>query len=197
MAVRFPVDSPKTVLLPSWLITEAGSLEVEFYNTPPEGAFSPITTSVTIGMSDVRLLYRVGGFGANYVRAMILVWLLQAFLAALAVMTASWLSFPVACLWCNVLYTIGLMAGFVIDSTAAAPGSGTVVTIGRYLSKAVLLLLPNLARVNPSDALVGGLLISWRHMTTTALLFMLWSFVPLVVAAVIFTHRELARVIAE
>jgi len=198
LPVRFPVQAPKTIQLPSWLITEAGSLKVGFRNVPPEGSFSPIQTPVTISMDQVRLLYRVGGFGPNFIRAIILVWLLQAFLAALCVLTASWLSFPVACLWSIVLYVIGLMAAFVVDSTMASAGGGLLVTVGQHLAKAVLWLLPDFARVNPNDDLIGGLLISWGHVADAALWFLvIWPGILLLSAALIFTRRELARVIAE
>jgi hypothetical protein len=59
-------------------------------------------------------------------------------------------------------------------------------------------LLPDLALVDPGGALVGGLLIPWSHVLRTAALFLIvWSGIPLLLAAVIFTHRELARVVAE
>jgi len=198
LPVRFPVNASKAVDLPSWLINKDGSLEVTFVNAPPPGAASPIPSAVTINRNHVRLLYRVGGFTANFTRAMILVWLLQAFLAAMSLFVASWLSFAVACLWCITLYVLGHLANFVITAATETPVPDTVSVIGRYVTEAVMLTLPTFSKVDPNESLIGGVLIPWSYVGATALWFLLvWSAVPLLFASVIFTRRELARVIAE
>ena len=193
----FPADIQTTFTLPYQLIGQDGRLNVAYQNVNPLDPRATFPASVTVKPESMFLLYPIGRFGPNFLRAVLLVLCLQVFLAALAILAGSWLSFPVACLWCFVLYGMGMMSSFLTESTTKGPG-GIVQTVGYYASRGVLSVLPDFAVVRPADMLVKGLLIPWSQvLEATATFAGVWTVAALGLGCVLFTRRELARVIAE
>ncbi|NLF31488.1 MAG: ABC transporter permease [Planctomycetes bacterium] len=194
-----PVDAPATVDIPVSMITPDGTLDITFINEPPRdpaGSVERIESGVHISLHEVYLLYRVGRFVPNFARGLAMMWLLQAFLAAIAMMASSWLSFPIACLWCVVLYLMGMMARF-FASDAMARTEGALTNLGEMVLRGMAAVIPSFELINPAPPLVAGVEIPWDHLLTTAGIFIvLWGGVALAIAAVIFTRRELARLVA-
>ena len=72
-----------------------GYLGVVFENTPLND------TVVIFPIEDgLEILYKADSFGANFIRATLLIFMRLVFLAALGISVATWLSFPVAILLC-------------------------------------------------------------------------------------------------
>jgi len=133
----------------------------------------------------------------NFIRGMILVFCLQVFLASLAILAASWVSFPVACLSCFVLFLVGLMASFIRQSITLGTKSQSWDYVSHYAARGALWLLPDFGAASPAGALVDGLLIPWQRVFVTAgAIVGLQSAAAVVLACVLFRGRELARVIA-
>lgn len=185
-----------TMTIPASMISDDGQLDVMFENVNPVDALKTHRVHVTIVSKDVSVLYPVGTFTPNFVRALILLFCAQAFLAAMGLVAGSFLSFPVACLACFGLLIIGMGSSFVLDSTAVY-NDGIWTFLGHYSSRGVLIFLPDFVNASPTKAMVDGLEISWwRVLGTVGTFIFIQSTVALVLASVIFTKRELAQVTA-
>ena len=152
--------------------------------------------TLTISPNDVSILSAVGSFGWNFARAMLLVLCLLAFLAALALLAGSFLSFPVACLACFVLLVVGLTASFILKSTEAQLDTNPLGGMSYYAARAVLFFLPDFASASPTEALVEGLWIPWRYvLRTLGVIVGFQTLACLAGASIIFWRRELAAVV--
>jgi hypothetical protein len=187
--------TPHTLTLSSRVVDAQGRTEIRYINMPfdPSGG----GTSVTILSSDVAVLYRVGGFEGNFVKAMVLIFLQLVFLAAVGVFTGTFLSFPVACLVAWAALLLGMIRDFITTATTINPLDVYPIAkhVGGLAVWIVKVLLPDLGRTNPSEFLVGGMDIAWGALgqvaATTVGLRGLWV---LAMACLIFSKRELARV---
>ncbi len=191
---REQADTPHTLTLSARVVDAQGRTEIRYVNVPFD--VSGGGTSVTILSSDVAVLYRVGGFETNFVKAMALVFLQLVFLAAAGVFTGTFLSFPVACLvvWAALLLGMGL--DFITSATAVSPvlGSQVMKHLGGLAVWIVKVLVPDLSRTNPSEFLVGGMDIAWDSLGSAAATAGLRGLLVLAMACLIFSKRELARV---
>lgn len=185
----------KTVIsLPAKCIGSDGRLTVYLQNMDPRDPGKTFPTSITILAGDVSILYPVSGFTANFFRGILGIFFTQVFLASLAMVAASFLSFPVAALLCFGMTIIGMGASFIQASTSVA---GFWATLGHYASVAVLFLMPNFATASPTDALVGGVAIPWTRVLVIFVTFVLiQSSLTLGLACLIFRRRELAQMTA-
>ena len=154
--------APSSFTIPpevSKAIHQAGELSVQYYN---EDNPSP----VKLRLDDFALLYRVGSFEGNLLRAGALMLLRLMFLAAVGILFGSFLSFPVACIAWMIIFCLGLMGGFVQEATAVDANVGDGVSVyqyfSHYLAKGVYFVLPSFAGVSPVDSLVNGLAIAER-----------------------------------
>ena len=88
-----------TVTIPAYDELKSGEVTVVYHNvarrpSPGQVAIPPV--AVQVQFKDLSLLYRVGSFGGNFVRATLELYAQLIFLAALGVFLGSLLSFPVA-----------------------------------------------------------------------------------------------------
>jgi hypothetical protein len=156
---------------------------------------------VKIDPEKVAVLYRVGAFEPNYLRGALMMLVPLAFLAAMGVFAASFLSFPVACLVCFGLLPFALMRGFLTEALRL-PAAGqpadwpqVFVFVGHYALAAASLLIPDFAGASPGGSLVGGMVIPWRRVGDVAVQGVaVRSVVFLALGCAIFRRRELARV---
>ena len=97
--------------VPADAVAGDGYLALAFLNVPLND------TVVIFPLEDgIELLYKADTFTANFVRAVLLVFVRLVFLAALAVFAGSFLSFPVAILLCLAVFTMANMSGFIAES---------------------------------------------------------------------------------
>lgn len=174
-----------------------GSLIVMFYNG------NPITVSFPLD-DGMAVLYPEGGFLLNFIRGLAIILCWMALLAALGLMTASFLSFPVAAFVSLALLTLVFSTGTL--STVVEEGSlfGYDPEHGNYGQNPLnhlavplfsgILTVINLAKdFSPVDALSVGRAITWPELGRAFLqivvllggllaLFGIWGF----------TRRELA-----
>ncbi|MBN1943137.1 MAG: hypothetical protein JW849_07565 [Phycisphaerae bacterium] len=193
-----PVRTVTTISVPATGSLRDGAFRVEYYNPP----YQPVagaerkaepSPAVRIAARDVSVLYRVAGFGVNFLQAMLLIFIQLAFLAALAVFLASFLSFPVATMAVLVLLGAGMLLGWLADSIQWT--SGITNSLGTFMVFVTRLLMPSLAETSPSDTLVDGIYISWPVVGRTAGLAMgVRGVLYLAAGCLIFHRRELARV---
>jgi len=195
-------------MIPAYLIDDDGVLEISIFNLylPP-----PIEQGMGAMIFDkggIRLLYRVGNFEPNFFRAMLVLWVKLAFLAALALAASTFLSFPVACLVtltifvCGTLapYLSGALEAYVPPATSAVDFSnvGQIIqwsfenTI-RGIASIMVYALDGFGGQRPSDQLVNGMLVSWSTVVRGIITIgIIWSGIALGVGTYVLKKRQLA-----
>jgi hypothetical protein len=184
-----PIRTFREIEVPARVIADDGYLSVGFFNGRPN------ETVVIFPVEDgLEVLYKAGTFAGNFIRAALLILCRLVFLACLGVLAASFLSFPVALLFCLVIFFVGTISGFVLESfDFLAHG---VDLIYAYSIGAVIRLLPQFDKYNPTAFLVSARLLSWSLLGRVVLFMVcIKAFVLLVVGLVIFSFRELAKIV--
>lgn len=102
--------------IPSNFVTEDGSLKISVFN-----AYQPTAQEIGFGalnfeFDDFEILYKVGGFEANFFRAVVLDWIKLAFLSMLGIACATFLSFSVSCLLAFSLALAAISGPYLADS---------------------------------------------------------------------------------
>jgi hypothetical protein len=153
----------------------------------------------------MQVMYRIGGFGGNFIRGLGIVFCWLALLAALGLTGASFLSFPVAA-FCTIGVLIlsmstGTLRQIVEENgiIAVDPNTGRVEETKPVNEVAVqmakgLLTTFNLARsFSPIDDLSSGRAITWSQLSQAFFqICVLLSGFLAVIGIAIFTRRELA-----
>lgn len=171
----------------------------------------------------LEILYTAGTFEGNVVRCLVMIWIQLCFLAMFGLMAGTFLSFPVACVLCLLVFSAATVSGFLTESLryyVSIPktsvtfseqaqgifksfvtllGDGKVwdaakIIIG-LVGKFFLMLIPPFHEYNPVPLVTDGRLITYDRLGAAAG----WvGFVATgacaVVACIIFRIRELARV---
>ena len=186
---RDPVRKFREIEVPADAVAKDGYLAVGFMNPPLN------QTTVMFPLEDgLEVLYKADTFMGNYVRGALLILCRLVFLACLGVMAASFLSFPVAILFCLVIFTTGSASGFIIDSFGyMSAGVGKVYL---YTIQAVIQLLPQFDKYNPTQFLVPARLIPWVLIGKVVLTMLcIQAALLLILSLIIFSFRELAKVV--
>ena len=108
-------------------------------------------------------------------------------------LAASFLSFPVALLFCLVIFFTANFSGFVLESFTYL--SEDVGSIYSYTVGPVIKLLPQFDKFNPTQYLISARLLSWPVLAEALLLMVcVKGLLLLLLALLIFNYREIARV---
>lgn len=187
-----------TMILPARVIDSQGRTVVRYLNLPHGKTREQ--TSVQILRRDVAILYRVGGFEANFVRGMMLILIQLMFLAALAVMFGTFCSFPVACVVCLFVLPFSLAREWLSEALRMPHNDwvsvlDAVTWVGHYVLMVMGTLLPDFANTSPGESFINGMQVAWRDLARVgSLALAVQTLLILVVAFLIFRKRELARV---
>ena len=192
-----PLRIETTVTIPAYEELKSGEVTVVYHNVarrPLPGQMPLPPVAVQVQFKDLSLLYRVGSFGGNFVRATLELYAQLIVLAALGVFLGSLLSFPVAAVTALVLIIGGGMVSFISDQvTWGDPGVGRALGLGVIWTMNVA--MPELSLLSPGEALVDGMNIPWMQIVRR------WGVgvgvrtsVYLLIACLLFSRRELARV---
>jgi hypothetical protein len=154
--------------IPANLFDDQGMLTVLFVN--------PNDTSLLFPLADgMEVLYPEGGFTLNFARGLGIIFCWMALLAALGLMAASFLTFPVAAFFSLAVVVMVLSSGTLaeaVDAGTVVGGNGETGVMGHSpldmvlipLFKAFLTVI-NLVKVfSPVDALSSGRSISWTEL---------------------------------
>jgi ABC-type multidrug transport system fused ATPase/permease subunit len=175
--------------VPADAVAEDGYLAVGFLNVPLNN-----TVVIFPPETGLEVLYKADTFTANFIRAVLLILCRLIFFACLGIMASSFLSFPVAILLCLAVFFTGTISNFVIESFDSL--SEDLSSIYSYTFKPIIHLLPQFDRFNPAKFLVPGRLLSWPFIAeAVGLMVCVKAFLLLVVGLLIFSHREIAKVI--
>ncbi len=187
---RDPVRKFREIEVRGPVVADDGYLAVGFLN-PPRLNDTVVLFPVEDGLE---VLYKADTFTGNFVRAILLVLCRLTFLACLGVLAASFLSFPVAIMFCLVIFFTGTVSGFVLESFDML--SENISRIYAYSLKGLIQLLPQFDKYNPTKFLVPARLMTWNFLGRVALVMVfVKASMLLVLALIIFSFRELAKVV--
>jgi hypothetical protein len=176
------------IIIPAQVIPEHGHLAVAFQNAPMNN------TVIFFPPDGIEVLYEADTFTANFIRVTLLIFLRLIFLACLGILASTFLSFPVAILLCLVLFSTACVSGFVIESFSFL--SENVGFFYTYTIKWMVQLLPQFDKYNPTKFIVPGLLLSWQALGKCAAVMVgIKAFLMLIFALIIFSYREIAKII--
>jgi len=180
----------REIEVPADAVAKDGYLAVGFLNDP---RFN--NTSVIFPLEDgLEVLYKADTFAGNFIRAVLLILFRLIFLACLGILASTFLSFPVAILLCLVLFFTASFSGFVIESFGYL--SESISVIYSYTFKWMIRLLPQFDKFNPTKFLVPARLLGWSLLAEcAALMVCIKALLLLVFALVIFSYREIAKII--
>jgi hypothetical protein len=183
--------------IPANLFDDKGVLTIVFLN--------PNTLSLLFPLEDgMEVLYPEGGFALNFMRGLGIIFCWMALLAALGLMAASFLTFPVAAFFSLALLTIGLSSGTLaeaVQSGTVAAGNAETGVMGHSAADAVLiplfkgfLTIINLVKnFSPIDSLSSGRSISWTDLGLAfGQIVLLLGGIISVIGIGLFNRRELA-----
>ena len=183
--------------IPANLFDDQGVLTVDFVN--------PNDTSLLFPLADgMEVLYPEGSFTLNFARGLGIIFCWMALLAALGLMAASFLTFPVAAFFSLAVVVMVLSSGTLaeaVDAGTVVGGNGETGVMGHSpldmvlipLFKAFLTVI-NLVKVfSPVDALSSGRSISWTELGTAfGQIVLLLGGIIGGIGILLFNRRELA-----
>ncbi len=187
IVLRYPIDAR--------MVDSQGKLNIMLYNLNP-------AKSITFPVEDgLAVLHTVGGFGPNFLRAMLITWITLAFLAAVGLAFATFLGFAVALLG-GFLFMFGIyISGFVLSSLSKLDMSkvaGVDDAIGfvfKLVGYAFTYPLSKFSSYAPVSNIVDGIYVGWSQvLNCLGWVGLVWTGVTGLIAWLIFRSRELARV---
>jgi len=175
--------------VPAGVVPADGRLGVGFLNVPLNN------TVVIFPLEDgLEVLYKADTFGANFIRAVLLILFRLIFLACLGVLAASFLSFPVAILFCLVIFFTATFSSFVIESFDFL--GENLSSVYSYTIRPIIQLLPQFDKFHPTKFLVPARLLSWYLLAKVAgLMVCIKAPLLLLIGLLIFSFREIAKVV--
>ncbi len=194
-------DSPVARIERTELIRQFHEFEVSADVVAPDGylavvfANNPYLNMTTIIPQEVQVLLKTGSFTGNYIRVVLLILVRLIFLAALGISVSTWLSFPVAILICMVVFFVGTINGFVVESFGML---GQEMSIIYYFTlRPILWLLPRFdGEFNPTQFMISAKVLSWQFLGRVYLATVLVkSLLLLLFGMWIFSNREIAKVV--
>ena len=186
--------------LPAAALAGTGPVQLSFVNQDPRA----LTLIFDLDQAP-RLLVPEGGFGGNFARALMILWIRLAFLGAIGLTAGSLFSMPVAAFFS--LYAVALLQArgyvqslseqaYLVPWRHAYDGAppGALDHALRTLYRALGAVLAPLGDPDPLGSLAAGELIDWpwvlRVLLTKGLLY---SGLLALVAGLVLNRRELAR----
>jgi hypothetical protein len=183
--------------IPPNLFDDKGVLTVAFAN--------PNNTALLFPLEDgMEVLYPEGGFALNFARGLGIIFCWLALMAALGLMAASFLSFPVATFFSLALLTVVMSSGTLadaIDSGSVAAGNEETGAAGHSMAdiflipffKGILAIVQLVQNFSPIDSLSSGRSISWSELGAAfAQIVLLLGGIVALAGVILFGRRELA-----
>jgi hypothetical protein len=188
-----PIRMFREFSVPADAIAADGYVAIAFVNPPINNSvvmFMEQGDSKNLESQSLALLYKAGTFEENFIRGAGVVFFRLVFLAALATMASTFLSFPVAVLLSMVVFFTVSISGFVLESFSSL--DATAGRIYKHTLAVVINGLPQFDKYNPSAYLIDGRLID-SEMFIWASWTVVWAALLLALGLVIFSSKELAR----
>jgi len=180
------------------LLDDKGMLTIGFLNLNP-------STLLLFPVEDgVEVLYPEGGFALNFARGLGIIFCWMALMAAIGLMAASFLSFPVAAFFSMAVLAVVLSSGTLAETVAsgsvgvgneekgiAGHSAADVVLIPMF--KGILNVVSLAKGFSPIDSLSGGRAITWGELGAAfGQIVLLLGGITGIIGIVLFSRRELA-----
>jgi len=161
-------DTFHEFVIPPDLFDADGILTINFGN--------PNSTALLFPLEDgMEVLYPEGGFGLNFARGLGIIFCWMALMAALGLMAASFLSFPVATFFALAMLLVALSSGTLaesVESGSVAAGNEETGQAGHSVAdvvlipafKGVIAVINLIKNYSPIDALSSGRSITWGEL---------------------------------
>jgi hypothetical protein len=195
---EFITERFHTIPIPKYAVEKDGTLRIRIANLDPKEHVQ------FEGADGIELLYQVGTFHWNVFRGLSIIWCRLAFLAAVGLLLSSFLSFPVACIGCFLVLLVGTASGFLGDamqwvnpvSAAADDPLWIFGPLFRMFGSVFVWLVPDFSKFDPVDNIIAGRVVTMKWMIVSFLELVVFKGLLLgVIGSVIFTKREMARVV--
>ncbi len=175
------------------VIDDEGKLVVDIASDP-RNAFT-----INFPPGGLELMYRAGGYEANFFRVMSALWLKLGFIAAVAIAAATFLNFPVACLVALTVLFAAESAVFLKESLEVYVSYDQKTKQVNYFAvfvRAIAIpaswMFQSFSELRPTERLVEGRLVSWTSLAGSAALIGSWTLGALALGWAAFRRRELA-----
>lgn len=191
-------DTFHEIAVPANLFNAKGILKIRFMNQNETAILFPLEDGMEV-------LYKQGGFFGNFVRGIGIIFCWLGFLAALGLMSASFLSFNVAAFFALGILMIGISSGTlkqvveeggitgVNHETGYTDNPNIVDKIAVPAAKGTLAVLGMVKGFSPIDSLSSGRTIGWDDLSRA--IFQIWIIMAGLLALIgitTFNRRELA-----
>jgi hypothetical protein len=190
-------DSFHEFQVPANLLDDKGVLTVTFLNLNDTSLLFPIEDGMEV-------LFPEGGFALNFARGLGIIFCWMALLAAIGLMAASFLSFPVAAFFSMAVLAVVLSSGTLADTVArgsvgvgndekgiAGHSAADVILIPLF--KGILNVVSLAKGFSPIDSLSSGLAITWGELGAAfGQIVLLLGGITGIIGIVLFSRRELA-----
>jgi hypothetical protein len=183
-----PVRTFREIAIPADAVAEDGYLAIDFVNMPLN------ETVIIFPLEDgLEVLYKADSFAANFAKAVLLILFRLVFLACLGTLAATFLSFPVAILFCLVVFFTATFSGFVVQSFDLL--GENISGVYSYTIRPLIQLLPQFDKFNPTGYLVPARLLAWPLVAKAAgFMIAVKACLLLLLSLLIFHYKELARI---
>jgi hypothetical protein len=183
--------------IPPNLFDDKGVLTIVFLNRNNTSLLFPLEDGMEV-------LYPEGGFALNFVRGLGIIFCWMALLAALGLMAASFLSFPVATFFALAMMLVVFSSGTLaesVESGSVAAGNEETGQAGHSAAdmvlipafKGVLAVISLVKNFSPIDALSSGRSITWGELGAAfAQIVLLLGGGLGIIGVILFNRRELA-----
>ncbi len=173
--------------IPASAVSPDGDLYVTYRN-PLENR--PVTVIFPVGKG-IEVLYTVGGFEANFLRTLLMIYFRLLYLSVLGLALGAWLSFPVAGLSILVVFLMGSLSGFISDAMQWEAGKSQ-----QTITYWILFFMPHFSVYDAVSYLEKGRVVTWLFVSQCWITMVLISGgIAGLIGYLIFKFRELARVI--
>jgi hypothetical protein len=184
-----PIRTFREFEFPAHLIADDGYLAIRFLNVPRLN-----DTTVMFPPDGLEVLYKADTFTTNFIRIVLLILIRLIFLASLSLLASTFLSFPVAILLSLCILVTAIFSGFCLESFDYL--GKDLSWVYHYTVRPIILLLPQFDKFSPAKYLVPARLFSWPLLAKVAgLMICIKSFLLLLLALLIFSFREIAKII--
>ena len=183
--------------IPANLFDDKGVLTIAFLNVNNTSLLFPVEDGIEV-------LYPEGGFALNFARGLGIICCWMALLAAIGLMAASFLSFPVAAFFSMAVLAVVLSSGTLAETVASGsvgvgdeekgiPGHSVTDVVLIPAFKAILTVVNLAKNFSPIDSLSTGRAITWGELGVAfGQIVLLLGGIAGVIGIVLFNRRELA-----
>lgn len=175
---------------------ETGVMELAVINGHRARPLNP--RPITFPPDGLEVLYPVGSYAMNFVRIMLVIWIKLGFVASVALMAGTFLSFPVACLVGLVVLWASESAVFLADSLgrfSLYDKDGNFQIMGLFVQSIagpIAWTFRTYAELRPTANLVDGRLVGWGALFKSLGVIGSWTIAMLGLGWLVFRNRELA-----